>query len=973
MKKTTYTIIFLLCLIYNVSGQQSNIHGTVVDQKGNPIEGASVYDHINRSIHTITDNQGSFSLGAISTLFITVEKSDTQVKKIFVPDNGAVGTVILDNLSTVIDMGNGRTTEGRRTQSIKSIQSDEINTNSSFSIADALWGVSPSGIRGDASGKLIVVDGFPRSWEYLSKQSIESISVLKDAAAKALWGARGANGVIVVTTKRGNLNSKEVDIEYTHSLGVPVHVPKMVDAFTYANSINEALYYDGLTPRYSNDDLNNFATGQGHPDIYPSTNWVGEGLRDHTSNNQLNVNIRGGGKNIRYFSSTNYKNDFGILNTDYTNFDDRYSSQIRSYQLSTQMNLDFDVTKSTLVKFSLMGFLAEKVTPRGSNSNIFGNLIKVPSAAFPVHTENNYWGGDLIHQFNPIADIAALGFNKTNQRMLQANFKVNQELNSLLPGLRVEADIAYDNNVTYAESQAKGYIYEVNQLLSGEKYSVLYGNESNLEYNSSLSDQFMATALHFNLLYDKDLGNGHSFNTNAMYGQESLITVGRNNTWKRQYLLGTFGYNLLDRYLFDVVLNYYGTSVLSKGDKYTLYPAISGAWVISNEQFFNNDIFNLFKARLSLGQAGLDNLPYELDKQFWVDGSSYTFKDANTSVSGTREGSLPSHTLKNERSTEVNFGVDLEVDNRLSISADAFYKRKDNIRVSGNTSYSSVIGIGIPTVFEGIYDTKGGEISISWQEDIKKVNYYVQGLFTFARTNVVENNEGYKPYDYLYEKGNPVGQFFGLDAIGYFNDWDDIENSPTQIFSDVRPGDIKYKDQNNDGVINEYDIVATGYSTEIPEIYFGLKLGFTYKNFGVDMIWQGVTNHSVMLNTPSVYWPLVNNTNISDWYFTDKIRWTEETKNTANAPRLTTLDNSNNFRKSTQWLEDGSYLSLRNLNVYYNIPMLNNPVLGLEEVQVYLRGNNLLLFDRIKYLTSENLRVGYPDLRQFRVGFRVKF
>lgn len=958
--------------IYNALPQQSNIQGIVIDSKGDPIEGALVSDYTNRSIHTITDEQGAFSLDSPNTISILVESMDTQEKMVFVPNHGVLDTVSLDGLTSVIEMGNGRTTEWKRTQAIKTIQSEEINTNSSFSLEDALWGVSPTGIRGDASGKLIIVDGFPRSWEYLSKQAIESVSILKDVAAKALWGARGANGVIVVTTKRGKYNFKELDIEYAHSIGTPVHVPKMVDAFTYASAINEALYYDGLPSRYSNNDLTKFSTVQGDPDIYPNTNWLNEGLRDHTYNNQLNVNVRGGGENIRYFSSTNYKNNFGILNTDYAKMDDRYSSQMRSYQLSSQMNLDFNITKSTFVKFSLLGYLAENVNPRKSNADIFGNLVKVPSAAFPVRTENDYWGGDLIYQLNPIADIAALGFNKTDKRMLQVDLKVTQELNSLLPGLRAEAGIAYDNNVTYAENQNKDYIYEVNQLLNGEKSSVQYGDESNLEYSSSLSSQFMETSLKFKLLYDTNLGDAHNFNSSIMYGQESLIKLGRNNTWKRQYVMGTFGYNFLDRYLFDVVLNYYGTSVLAVGNKFTFYPAISGAWLISNEPFFNNDIFNFLKVRLSIGQAGLDNLPYELDKQFWEYGSGYTFRDANTSYSGVREGALPSYNLKNERITEGNFGIDMQFNHKLSLSADAFYKRRDNIRVSGNTAYSSVIGIGIPTVFEGIKDTKGGEISITWQEDRKNFSYYAQGSFTFARTEVVENNEGYKPYDYLYEKGYPVGQYFGLEAIGYFNDWEEIENSPSQIFSEVRPGDIKYKDQNNDNIINEYDIVANGYSTVLPEIYFGLKLGFTYKNFGMDMIWQGVTNYSVMLNTPSVYWPLFNDTNISDWYFTDKIRWTEETKSVANAPRLTTLDNSNNFRRSTQWLEDGSYLSLRNVNIYYNIPM-NNTLFGLEEVQVYLRGNNLLLFDKVKYLTSENLTVGHPDLRQFRIGFRIKF
>lgn len=879
----------------------------------------------------------------------------------------------LPNDSSTIDLGNSKTFELIRTQAITTIKTDEITQSSSFSVLDALWGVSPTGIRGDKYEKLLIVDGFPRSWEYLSKQSIESISILKDAAGKALWGARGANGVIVVTTKKGMYNDKSLELEYTHGIGIPVHIPQMANASAYVRAVNEALYYDGLPLRYSNDDINQFASGQGDADIYPNVNWQDVGMQNNTSNNQLNVTARGGGENIRYFSSTNYRNNFGILNPEYTSIDNRYSSQIRSYRLSTQMNLDFDITKSTLLKMNLLGLLSENISPNISNTQIFGSFINVPSAAFPVRTQNDFWGGDLIHQVNPIGEFAATGNSKINQRMLQADFTINQELYSLLPGLSAEVSIAYDNSVSYAENQLKDYIYEVNLMNFGVKASTQYGDESNIEYDSSLDDQFMQTGLKAKLIYNKNFEDDHSLNSSITYGQESFVGLGRNNTFKRQYVMGNFGYNIQNKYLLDAVLNYYGTNVLTEGSRFTLYPAISTAWVLSNEPFFECGLVDFMKIRMSVGQSGLDNIPHELAKQFWINGTTYYFRDANNSSGGTKEGALPASNLKNERSTEGNFGVDLQLNRKLTINADIFYKRKDNIRVDGSSAYSSVLGINVPTVFEGINDTKGGEISITWQDKKQDFSYYLQGNLTYARTEIIENNEGFQPYDYLYKKGYPFGQFFGLEAIGYFNDLEDIEANPKQMFSEVRPGDIKYKDQNNDGLINQYDERAIGYSTYMPEIFYGLKMGFSYKNFGMDMIWQGVTNYSIVLNTPSVYWPLRNNTNISNWYLVDKVRWTETTKEIANLPRLTTLDNPNNFRNSTQWLEDGSYLTLKNLHLYYNISLAESKVLGMSNLQLFLKGNNLLHFDKVKYLTSENLSVGYPNLRSFHAGFRIHF
>ena len=229
-------------------------------------------------------------------------------------------------------------------------------------------------------------------------------------------------------------------------------------------------------------------------------------------------------------------------------------------------------------------------------------------------------------------------------------------------------------------------------------------------------------------------------------------------------------------------------------------------------------------------------------------------------------------------------------------------------------------------------------------------------------------------YDYLSKKGDRVGQCYGLEAIGYFNDWEDINNSPSQLFSDVRPGDIKYKDQNGDGRIDDYDVVPIGYSTTVPGIYYGINLGFEYRGFGMDMVFQGVGQFSKMLNVRSVYWPMRNgNSNLTKWYLEDNIRWTEDTKDIATVPRLTTLDNANNFRNSTQWLENGSYFKLRNLNIYYNLPDKWAKAMKMDKCQVYVRANNLFSIDHIKYMNCEDLTINYPDMTSVYFGLNINF
>lgn len=967
---------FIVGLTFTANAQKK-IVGKVKDHHGQPISGALIYEAGISSNNTLSKEDGTFTLNTLKADVIEIVYADAKSKQVKVKGDSKV-EIELDESDEIVNMGNAQVTELRKTQAVTTINADEISKDASVTVSDALLGITPLAIRGQKYSTLIIVDGFPRPWEYLAKEEIETISVLKDAAATALWGATGANGVIVVTTKRGSYNSKKITVDYKQGIGLPINLPRMANASEYAKAVNEALHYDGLPARYSTVDFEAFASRTGDRDLYPNVDWMKEGLGDYSKNHQLNMTFSGGGERIRYFSVINYKNDFGILDPKYTEYDGRFSTQEKNYSLNIRTNLDINATKTTLVKLTMLGMLRENKGPSSSDAAIYGNLVGIPSAAFPIFTQNGFWGSDNIYKTNPLANIASVGYSKNNMRMLQSDMRIIQDLSMVVKGLSAEAAVSYDNNATYAESQKKSYSYEVNtpvvDPVSGAvtKNSSVLGNESALIYSSSLSDQYIRSGAEAKILYNRSL-RGNTLNASAMYKQESLIPSGRNNTRKRQYLLGTVGYNFKDRYMVDMVINHYGTSVLSDGDKFRTYPAISAGWLISNESFFTSKTFDLLKLRASWGQSGLDNLDYELDRQFWIGGSGYTFKDGNVYYSGTKEGPLAMERLNPETGDKYNLGLDLKLFKKLSFTSDAFYERRSDILVSSGSNISSAIGIPLPFICAGVNDYKGYELSMTWNENTRPLKYYAQGNFSFVKSNVIENYEGYKPYDYLSRKGKQVGQFFGLEAIGYFNDQNDINNSPAQKFSDVRPGDIKYKDQNNDHVIDQYDEVAKGYSTTIPEIYFGLKLGFEYKGFGVDVLFQGVSNISRVLNTASVYWPLRNNTNVSEWYLNDNTRWTETTKETANLPRLSTLENANNFRNSTQWLVDGSYITLRNLNVYYNFPQSLTKKIKLDNCQIYARANDLFSLDHVKYLNPENLSVGYPDLTALFLGLKINF
>ena len=996
MKKKYISTLVFGAMAFSAIAQDS-VTGVVRNIYEKPVLGAVVSVVGKNSRNVITDKDGSFTIDAEKGDLLEIVYADSYRER-YIVDNNIVN-ITLGSEDLVTDNSRISNTLKDRTQSISVLSGVEIWKNSTPNVSNALYGLIPGltvqqntdyssgnatlSIHGRMGrSPLVVVDGIPRSMEFLNSLEIESISVLKDGPATALWGTRGASGVILVKTKRGQYNDRNIDVNYSYGIGLPVNLPEFVDGYTYAQMKNEALYYDGLPLQYDVAALEAFQTGT-NPDLYPNSDWMGTALGNHSSNNQFNISFRGGGNKLRYYTLINYKNDYGILNKEWTNsFTERYNSPLRKYDLNVRMNLDVDITQSTKMALSMFGLLRENKRPNSGEGSIFQQLYDTPSSAFPIQTSTGKWGGDEMFKSNPIANIADVGYYKGNRRLLQSDLRLIQDLSIITKGLNAEVGVAYDNDAVFQESGKKTYEYEINTSILNtstgeyELNKVIRGDNSLLEItNGGLNSQYIRFVLDGRLSYERVSGY-HGVNAAMQYRQESYVPLGRNNTMKRQSYTFTGGYSYGGKYLLDLVVTRGGASVLSKGNRFRTYPAVSIGWVLSKEEFMQNQsVVDFLKVRASWGRSGNDDIDYELDKRYWITTSGGLFKNPPSGFQGMIAGTLPIYNLDIEMADKYNLGIDLNLLKKLSVTADAYYDVRSNMLVTGNNVYSSVIGTGIPMQNIGKMSAKGLDISVKWDDRINKdFNYYIGGTFSWVKTRVEENGEGYKPYSYLSKKGDVDGQCYGLEAIGYFNDWNDIENSPEQLFSDVRPGDIKYKDQNKDGRIDDYDIVAIGHSTTVPAIYYGLNLGFEYKGFGIDMVFQGIGQYSKMLNVQSVYWPMRNgNSNLSKWYIEDKIRWTEETRDIANVPRLTTLDNANNFRNSTQWLEDGSYFKLRNLNIYYNLPDSWAKTMRMEKCQIYVRGNNLFSLDKIKYMNCEDFSVNYPDMMSLYFGMNINF
>ena len=820
---------------------------------------------------------------------------------------------------------------------------------------------------------LVIVDGVQRDLENLSLTDIEHVEVLKDAVASAMYGVQGANGAVIITTKRGRSGFR-ASANYSMSFDTPFRLPEFADAATYATAMNEALTLDGSSPRYNPKEIEYFRNGTNR-ELYPDVDWQDMAYRNYGVTHRADVEFEGGTNRFKYYTSLNYANQSGILG--HNDMFTQYNSQLNKVYLNIRSNIDVTITDNTFLKLNLLGRIKEQNRPGTGMGDIIGRLYKTPAAAFPVKTGTGHWGGTSIYGYNPIADIADRGTVKAIRRSLLADMTLHQKLDFITDGLYAEALVAYDNMANYNDNRTRTYEYEMTVPVLDENYAILgadrimLGTKGELGWNSNLNNQLMFSMLQAKVGYDRNLGH-NKVKGELIYQQLSSVPNGRNSTKKRQSVMGVVSYDYNNRYSVDGVLNYSGTAVLPEGNQFNIYPAVSLGWTASNEDFLkNNSVISYLKLKTSFGLSGSDLFGHDLDRQsFGLTGGTYWFGSGNAPSTGLKEGDLPVANLLAEKSRKFDFGVNMALWNKLYLSATYFNEHRSNILVEGSPVVSNVIGIGVPQLCEGIVDNQGVEFGADFSDNIGDFIYHLSGNFTYAKNKIVNNNEGFKPEDYLYKKGQSLNQYYGLKSDGFFNTVEEINKSENyQSFGELKPGDVRYVDQNNDHVINEDDIVRLGYSA-LPEIYYGFNIDLSYKGFGFMANFQGVANRNIYLNTANVFVPLKNNTNISTWYLEENTRWTPETMETANLPRLTAENNPNNFQKSDIWMANGNYLKLRDLELSYTI---DRKLLKKCDIKVFLRGTNLFSIDKLGYSDPENYGVAYPTMRSYTAGLNLIF
>lgn len=874
------------------------------------------------------------------------------------------------------------------TSAINKVNGEELGKTNSMNPANSLYGLLPGltvlqntgtagsrnpdlYIRGintlNNNNILVLVDGIQADITNLSIQSIESVEVLKDAAALAVYGQRGANGVLLIKTKRGVHQKMDVNVDLEYGLLEPTQLPAFLDAAGYARAINEARYYDGLTPLYSEDDIAMYEDGAS-PSFFPNVDWLQESLRDRGDQMNLNLSFLGGDDVVRYYAELDYRAENGL----YNEYDlEEFSTQLKYDRINFRTNLDLALTPTTNLTGLVSGGIDETNFPGTSTDDIFRAMFHTPAAAFPVKNYNDNWGGTSVYGNNPAAMISSTGYSRYQGVDVSVYGILEQDLSLWTEGLSAELTVGHIHHATSIDGQSRNYMYEELRLSEGEPLDTLsqtFGQDTKLSANSGHGAVRRFTQFSGMLKYHRNIGD-HLLDAFLMYSQEKGVGKWQYSTFTRQNIAGNIHYGYKNRYFADLTLSYAGSSVLPAGDRFYLYPAVSAGWVISEEDFMNNSWVQYLKLRGSFGFAGNDRITQNTEDQSYGGVGAYFFTDNNNQTGSFGEGRMAGDP-RPERAMMSNVGVDVSIIERLNFSMDMFYNKRTDILVSTEGKISGVLGVDPPLQPIGEVDNKGLETVLTWQDHIGDFQYSATGIFSFARNKIIEMGENPQFYSYLMRTGKPVGQAFGLISDGFFNDETEIANGHPQLFSVLSPGDVRYVDQNDDQIIDEYDVVAIGHSTDNPEMYFSMNLGAEYKGFGVNALFQGIANQTVYLNTPNVYWPLINNNNISVF---SNDRWTEETMESAELPRLSTLDNDNNYRQNDIWLSDADYLKLRYVEVYYRFPdmMLNNT--GINTLKLFARGTNLFSWDVIEQMDPETTSIAYPALRTYNLGLKFSF
>ena len=900
-----------------------------------------------------------------------------------------------DKASQKVDLGYGvEQSEMLTTAATTTITAEELRRTSAISLADALYGKLPglnayqnTGFKGEegrgatfnirgvqTTGErdiLILVDGVERPLDRLTVEEVESVTVLKDAAAVALYGHEGINGVLLVKTKKGTKDSKyNFKAGVSHKIQFNPQMADMVSAYDYANALNRARQNDGAAPAYSAAELQKFQDGS-DPLVYPNVNWKDEVFKNTAHETNAYLSFFGGTEKVQYYTQLDYTDARGL----YKNPDQGdWNSQLKYSKANIRANVDFQVSSTTRVSANILGILMEtNGVPNVNSNDAWWHLYKVPALAFPVRTAGGVWGGSqTFGNFNLLAKSQGAGFMKTHQRQIWANMTLEQDLDFITNGLKLYVGASYDNSSNTIETRSKGYQYGWNYYdANGAMQETVMGTvEDKLVFNHWVDSQWRIATFNIGFKYARQLGDNDNIAANANYNMKSEIRDNQSNTWYRANWQLALHYDHANRFMADVVLAANGSS-RSYPAKWAFSPTLGLGYIYANNQ--EGSILNYGKVRLSGGIQHTDYVPQAgLWLAAWNNGHGNWWYGTNFASSwGAFLTQFPTDDFKQETAYKANIGTDLRLFKALDVTLDLFYQQRRNILVSANSLNSAIVGI------QSSYDDKGRVASYGFELGLRYAKTFANGLNLNAGASISKVKNKIlqwietPAYPNLSVVDGPADYERGLIALGFFQSQEEIDNSPVQQFGQVKVGDIKYKDVNGDNVINENDYVAQDYGNAFPALNYAFNLGLEWKGFGINAYFQGA-GHQVknIRYVDGVWGALSDNRNLSQEYYDHCY---DNAGASALYPRLSTENVANNAQNSTIWYRNVCWLKLRDCEVYYKLPASAMKAMRLTSIKVFVQGQNLLSFDNIDAMDAENLNTGYPVMKAVNFGLAVQF
>lgn len=996
---------------------QFQINGTITDENGAPLAGANIVEKGTTNGVT-ADFDGNFSMEvADEHAVLVVTYIGFATLEVAIDGRATINVILKESaagLDEVVLVGYGTQTKATLTGSIVTLDSKKLEETPVANLSNAIAGQLPgvivntrSGAPGDDEanilirGKgtlgntqpLIVIDGIPDrgGFSRMNPEDIESFSVLKDASA-AIYGARAANGVILITTKRGNSGKPQFSFNTSVGWSQPTRLPNLLDSWQYATVENEYTdNFSGAPHKWSDEDIQKFKDGS-DPLTHPNTDWLDYIIKDWTMQTNNSFTVRGGSEAVKYYVSSQYLDQKG----GFKNGDFPYS------QFQLRANLDIQLTKTFSLGLDLSNRKENREAPAAGS---YGDIMHTASATYPylVPYYPNGLPGKGFQASEPNLAVSTSergGYNKRTDNIY--NTKVSFSWDLPLVGLNLNGYGAYDTQF-YHRKQFKDtwdeYTYDET---TGDYDLVPSGNVRSLGINKN---DWNTTTYHLQLDYKRSFGE-HNIDAFVAYEQskfvgtylyayregfpsnqlqdlfagdvnKALTNNSSSTAFGRMNYFGRVNYDFAGKYLASFTLRYDGSQNFPKGERFGAFPGISVGWRLSEESFLkDNEIVNNLKLRASVGKMGNDAVaPYQYlasyeysdyDAYGWGVQTGYAFGDNVKYVPGFVESTVPNPYITWEKATTTNLGFDSNLfDNKLGVVFDVFHSIRKDILIARSESVPDYTGLKLPDENLGEVLNNGFEIDVSYRDRITDdLSYSISGNFSLAKNKVKYLDEATDIPEYQKKEGYPIDSYVVYDADGLFQTQEEVDNYPH--LNGTGPGDVKLIDTNNDGEIDEKDQIRRNYGIT-PEMIYGLNLGLSYKNFDLTVFFQGQGN---------AYLNIIPSLNYDQDFFDG--RWQKEGDN--DYPRVFRDLNSGSGpsnRTSTYWLKPADFLRLKNVYLSYNLPQDWMSHVFLSNAKIYLQASNLFSIDQIKYFdpesSSSNGLESYPIQRTVQIGLDLKF